>query len=166
MKELASGDFGAAWGGISSLQLGLPVVWTQARRRGFSLGDVALLDGASGRPGSRAWPRKGRIAPGYDADFCVFAPEETFTVDPARLHHRHPGDALCGPPLHGVVRGTILRGEPVDDGAPAGTAADPGRGLGMSRPAVRGPHRRRRRRTVLTGRRPGRMAGCGSSSST
>ena len=65
MKELGDGDFGTAWGGISSLQLGLPVVWTEARRRGFSLAHVASLDGEPARRGSPAWPRKGRIAAGY-----------------------------------------------------------------------------------------------------
>ena len=118
MKELG-GDFGAAWGGISSLQLGLPVVWTQARRRGFALGDVAAW--MAQQPARLAGlPRKGRIAPGYDADFCVFAPDESFTVDPARLHHRHPVTPYAGHQLQGVVRGAILRGEPVEAARPRG----------------------------------------------
>jgi len=119
MKELGSGDFGTAWGGISSLQLGLPVVWTQAHRRGFSLGDVAAW--MAQRPAQLAGlPGKGRIAPGYDADFCVFAPDESFTVDPARLLHRHPVTPYAGHRLQGVVRGTILRGEPVEAARPGG----------------------------------------------
>jgi allantoinase len=70
MKELHSGDFGAAWGGISSLQLGLPVVWTDARRRGFSIADVAAW--MSERPARLAGlHHKGRVAIGFDADFCV-----------------------------------------------------------------------------------------------
>jgi allantoinase len=119
MKEVGSGDFGAAWGGISSLQLGLPVVWTQARRRGFTLGDVAAW--MAQRPAVLAGlTRKGRIAPGYDADFCVFAPDECFTVDPARLHHRHPVTPYAGHRLQGVVRSTILRGKPVEGTRPRG----------------------------------------------
>ena len=119
MKELGSGDFGAAWGGISSLQLGLPVVWTQARRRGFTLGDVAAW--MAERPARLAGlPGKGRIAPGYDADFCVFAPDESFTVDPAKLHHRHPVTPYTGQRLQGVVRYTMLRGEPVEEARPRG----------------------------------------------
>jgi allantoinase len=119
MKEVGSGDFGAAWGGISSLQLGLPVVWTQARRRGFTLGDVVAW--MAQRPaGLAGLTRKGRIAPGYDADFCVFAPDECFTVDPARLHHRHPVTPYAGHRLQGVVHGTILRGEPVEGTRPRG----------------------------------------------
>ena len=119
MKELDSGDFGAAWGGISSVQLALPVVWTQARGRGFSLGDVAawMAQQPARLAGLR---RKGRIAPGYDADFCIFAPDEGFTVDPARLYHRHKVTPYAGRRLFGVVRGTILRGEPAGPAPPRG----------------------------------------------
>ncbi|HEY5986623.1 MAG TPA: allantoinase AllB, partial [Streptosporangiaceae bacterium] len=81
MKALDSGDFGVAWGGISSLQLALPAVWTEAQRRGFTLRDVVAW--MAGRPAQLAGlRRKGRIAPGYDADFCMFAPDKAFTVDP------------------------------------------------------------------------------------
>jgi allantoinase len=58
---------------------------------------------------------KGRIAPGYDADFCVLAPEQSFVVDPGQLHHKQPLTAFAGRTLHGVVRQTWLRGAPVDD---------------------------------------------------
>jgi dihydroorotase-like cyclic amidohydrolase len=98
---------------------GLPLVWTQARRRGFSLSDVATW--MSRRPAALAGlRRKGRIAVGYDADFAVFAPDESFTVDPARLHHRHPVTPYGGWRLRGVVRDTLLRGEPVDPARPRG----------------------------------------------
>jgi allantoinase len=119
MKELGSGDFGAAWGGISSLQLGLPLVWTAARRRGFSLSEVAAW--MSTRPARLAGLRhKGQIAPGRDADFCLFAPDESFVVDPGHIHHRHPLTPYAGRELDGVVRGTILRGEPADPDRPRG----------------------------------------------
>ena len=65
--------------------------------------------------------RKGRIEVGADADLCLFAPDETFVVDPARLHHRHPVSAYAGRTLRGVVRRTWLAGRPVDlDGEPRG----------------------------------------------
>ena len=119
MKAVTSGDFGAAWGGISSLQLGLPLVWTAARRRGRSLADVArwMSAGPARLAGLR---RKGRIAVGFDADFCVFAPDESFTVDPAVLRHRHPLTPYTGRELDGVVRATFLRGEPADGARPRG----------------------------------------------
>ena len=117
MKQLASGDFGTAWGGISSLQFGLPLVWTQARRRGCSLGDVAMW--MSSRPAELAGlSRKGRIAVGYDADFAIFAPDESFVVDES--HHRHPVTPYTGHALEGVVRGTLLRGAPAGQGSPHG----------------------------------------------
>jgi len=120
MKALDSGDLDAAWGGISSLQLGLPAVWTAARDRGHSLVDVArwMCAGPADRAGLR---RKGRIAVGADADLCVLAPDETFTVDPAELHHRHPVTPYAGMSLHGVVRESWLGGSRLDvDGPPRG----------------------------------------------
>lgn len=120
MKSLDAGDLDAAWGGISSLQLGLPAVWTAARGRGHSLVEVTgwMCTGPADRAGLR---HKGRIAVGADADLCVLAPDETFTVDPAALHHRHPVTPYAGMTLRGVVRQTWLRGSVVDvDGPPHG----------------------------------------------
>ena len=109
LKHLGSGDFAKAWGGISSLQLGLPLVWSEARRRGFGLPDV--LGWMAGRPARVARVRgKGEIAMGFAADLVVLAPDETFTVDAARLHHRHPVTPYAGRELAGVVRRTWLRG--------------------------------------------------------
>ena len=116
----AAGDWDRAWGGISSLQLGLPLVWTQARRRGIGLAQVAAWMAAA--PARLAGlTAKGRIAPGYDADLCVLAPEQSFVVDPARLHHKHPATTpYAGRTLHGVVRATILRGQLTDPARPRG----------------------------------------------
>jgi allantoinase len=119
LKRLDLGDFAEAWGGISSLQIGLPVVWTEARRRGFSLADVTRW--MAERPALVAGlQRKGRIEPGYDADFCVFAPDEAFTVDPAALFHRNPITPYGGRRLQGVVRSTWLRGQELAGDEPRG----------------------------------------------
>jgi allantoinase len=119
LKRLDVGDFGLAWGGISSLQLGLPAVWTGARARGHALADVVRW--MAERPARIAGlQRKGRLAAGADADFCVFAPDESFVVDAGRLHHRNPVTPYAGRRLDGVVRSTWLRGHPVGDGVPRG----------------------------------------------
>ena len=110
LKQRDSGDFGAAWGGIASLQLSLPAVWTQARRRGHGLADVVRWMAA--RPAELAGlPGKGVLAPGYDADLVAFDDTASFTVDPARLWHRHPVTPYAGRALTGVVRRTWLRGQ-------------------------------------------------------
>lgn len=118
LKAFDTGDFAAAWGGIASLQLGLPLVWTAARRRGIGLGDVVTWMGA-GPARVAGLTGKGQIAPGMAADFAVFAPDEEWTVDPTRLAHRHPITPYAGRRLIGVVRATWLAGRPVD-GQPRG----------------------------------------------
>jgi allantoinase len=118
LKNLDTGDFGTAWGGIASLQLGLAAVWTEARRRGFTLADVVrwMAEAPADQTGLRT---KGRIDVGYDADLCVLAPDETFTVDARQLHHKNAITPYDGRTLTGAVRSTLLRGVPVD------LAADP-----------------------------------------
>ncbi|MFD8145013.1 allantoinase AllB [Streptomyces sp. NPDC059708] len=119
--DLKTGDFATAWGGISSLQLGLPAIWTEARRRGRTLEDVVRWMSAA--PAALAGlAQKGAIEAGRDADFAVLAPEETFTVDPAELHHRNQVTAYAGKTLHGVVKSTWLRGTQIAD---HGTPTEP-----------------------------------------
>ncbi|MFG2894869.1 allantoinase AllB [Streptomyces sp. NPDC048248] len=119
--DLKTADFGAAWGGISSLQLGLPAIWTAARERGHTLDDVVRWM-ATAPAALVGLGHKGAIEPGRDADFAVLAPEETFTVDPAALQHRNKITAYAGKTLYGVVRSTWLRGRQINDGA---TLAEP-----------------------------------------
>ena len=117
--ELKRGDFGSAWGGIASVQLGLSAVWTQAAQRGFGLADVVRWMCAA--PATLAGlTSKGVIAPGFDADFAVLAPDETWVVDPVLLRHRHPITPYAGATLRGVVRETWLHGTRVDGVTPRG----------------------------------------------
>ncbi len=113
LKDLLTGDFGTAWGGISSLQLRLPLVWSGARARGHDLADVVAWT-AAGPADVAGLPRKGRIAVGADADLVVLAPDEELVVDPAALEHRHPITPYAGARLTGVVRRTWLAGRPVE----------------------------------------------------
>jgi allantoinase len=111
-----AGDFVRSWGGIASLELALAAVWTGARARGFSASDMARW--MSEAPASLAgWSdRKGRIAPGQDADLVVWDADAEFTVDPRRLQQRHKITPYAGRRLRGVVRMTFVRGERVWDG--------------------------------------------------
>ena len=117
LKRQDTGDFGLAWGGLASLQVGLAAVWTEARRRGHTLADVVRW--MAERPADLVGlTTKGRIAPGMAADLCAFAPEASYTVDVTRLHHKNPVSAYAGRTLTGTVRRTWLHGEPVDLDAP------------------------------------------------
>ncbi|MGY1594034.1 allantoinase AllB [Geodermatophilus sp. SYSU D00708] len=122
LKRLDVGDFGLAWGGIASLQVALPAVWTGARARGIPLTDVVRW--MAGAPARLAGlPGKGAIAAGKDADLVAFAPDERWTV--GELAHRNPVTPYAGRSLVGRVRRTWLRGEPVD-GSPRGRLLDHG----------------------------------------
>jgi allantoinase len=124
-KHRASGDFARAWGGISSLELALPAVWSAARRRGVNVASLAeWMSAAPARLAGLAG-RKGTLAPGADADFVVWRPEESFEVRPDALHHRHKLTPYAGRTLVGRVEATFLRGEKIYE---MGRFAGPPRG--------------------------------------
>jgi allantoinase len=110
MKRLDEGNFRTAWGGIASLSVALPLMWTEASRRGFTLLDLARLMAAAPARLAGCNTRKGRIAAGYDAGFVVFDSDREFTVTEDRLHYRHPVSPYLGETLRGVVKATYLRG--------------------------------------------------------
>lgn len=116
MKLRESGDFMKAWGGIASLQLRLPVIWTEARRRGFSLLDLARWLCANPAKQVRFDSHKGVIAAGHDADLVIWNPDAQFTVSAPSLQHRHKITPYNGEPLVGIVEKTFLRGRKIYDG--------------------------------------------------
>lgn len=119
LKDLGNGDFGVAWGGVSSLQLGLSLIWTEARRRGVGLPKV--LEWMSSRPAERVGLRsKGRLSLGYDADMAVFAQDESFVVDAKALNHKNPITPYQGKVLSGKARRTFVGGNEVDYKKPSG----------------------------------------------
>jgi len=115
LKLRDSGDFLRAWGGISSLQLRLPVMWTAARKRGY--GFDRLVEWLCRAPARLVGleKRKGSIRVGYDADLVVWNPEASFRVDAASIHHRHKLTPYAGRVLNGVVEATFLRGRKIYD---------------------------------------------------
>ncbi|WP_309107237.1 allantoinase AllB [Arthrobacter sp.] len=119
LKDLEHGDFAVAWGGVSSLQLGLSLIWTEARQRGIPLDQV--ISWMAAKPAELVRLRdKGQIAEGIDADFAVFAPDERFVVDASRLKHKNPITPYDGRELSGVIHRTYLRGNLVDFRSPRG----------------------------------------------
>ncbi|WP_426736023.1 allantoinase AllB [Glutamicibacter sp. 2E12] len=119
LKDVENGDFGVAWGGVASLQLGLPLIWSEAKKRGLKLEQVVQWMGVN--PSKLAGlGAKGSIEVGKDADFAVFAPEDTFEVDVQKLHHKNPISPYQGKTLNGVVRRSIIAGTDVDFQNPTG----------------------------------------------
>jgi allantoinase len=113
MKRVAEGNFRTAWGGIASLSVALPLVWTEASRRGFTLLDLAKWMAAGPAQLAGCGTHKGRIAAGYDADFVVFDSDRKFVVAEDKLYYRHPVSAYLGETLRGEIKATYLRGNPV-----------------------------------------------------
>jgi len=117
MKLPEQADFMKAWGGISSLQLRLAVMWTEAIARGFTINQLAeWLCAAPARLVSLE-ERKGTIAVGCDADIVIWNPMKEFRVEPGMIHHRYKLTPYAGELLRGVVEKTFLRGQMVYDGA-------------------------------------------------
>jgi allantoinase len=113
MKRLEERNFNTAWGGITSLSVALPVMWTEASRRGFTLSDLSRWMAEQPARLAGCSSSKGRIAAGCDADFVVFDPEAEFIVTEDRLHYRYPISPYMGERLQGIVKATYLRGQPV-----------------------------------------------------
>ncbi len=111
LKRLDEGNFMSAWGGISSLQFGLPLVWTEAKRRGVSL--EALARWMSRGPAQLAGLEKdkGAIAVGKHADFVVWRPEARRRIEVDEIQHRHRVTPYVGREVEGEILATYLRGE-------------------------------------------------------
>jgi allantoinase len=133
LKRAGDGDFGIAWGGISSLQLGLSAVWTRAWQRGISL-EQLLPKFTTGPATVAGLPGRGEIRVGVPAHLTAFAPDDELLVDAEQLLHRNPITAYHGRSLRGRVRMTWLAGRVVFDAVRGGVgAAGPDRGPARGR---------------------------------
>src|SRR5579859_6877840 len=115
LKQIATGHLPQAWGGISSLQLSLPVVWTAAEQRGFNEKHLAKWLSAAPAEFIGQSTSRGKLAPGYRADLTIWDPGRSFTVNPSTLYHKHKLTPYAGEELFGVVEHTWLSGEKVYD---------------------------------------------------
>jgi allantoinase len=136
MKRREEGRWDLAWGGIASLGLALPVVWTALARRGVdstvSVERVAKWMAAAPARLAGLAGTKGVLAEGADADFVVFDPDAAWTVAPEHLHFRHKLSPYIGAQLRGRVLETWLRGKQIfnlNEGANSFTGSPRGREL-------------------------------------
>lgn len=110
LKKPETGDFLGAWGGIAGLQLGLSVLWTLAKTRGYGLEQVVRWNTLAPARLAGLHERKGQLAVGFDADLVLWDDEASFVVEPAQIHHRHKVTPYAGRTLSGVVQETYVRG--------------------------------------------------------
>ena len=129
LKCSGSGDFMKAWGGISSLQLGLAAVWTEARARGGKVSDVVEWMSAAPARLAGVYGRKGAILAGFDADLVIWDPDADFTVDAAGLEHKNKITPYQARKLKGRTLRTILRGETIFERGPSPFSTRRGRWL-------------------------------------
>lgn len=115
LKLQETGDFMEAWGGISALQFGLPVIWTQAQKRGFGLNEITRWTSAAPAKLAGLDKQKGLLAPGYDADIVIWHPEKEFEVRKELIHFKNKLTPYEGMNLRGVVEATYVRGKKVFD---------------------------------------------------
>jgi allantoinase len=125
LKLMDAGDIEHAWGGISGLQFSLSLIWTEARKRGFSLEDISRLMSANTSSFIGFADSKGKIAHGFDADYVIWNPEQTFKIDNSIIQHKNKVTPYLDKELYGKVEQTYVRGKKVYDngnfqGGPAG----------------------------------------------
>ncbi|EED20207.1 allantoinase Dal1, putative [Talaromyces stipitatus ATCC 10500] len=124
-QEIPDGNFFSAWGGISSVGLGLPILWTEISRRkqiaapGGSksieqdLQDIVRWCSTNTAAQVGLSTSKGDLAVGFDADICVFDDSAEWVVEPSTMLFRNKCSPYQGRTLKGMVKETWLRGTKV-----------------------------------------------------
>lgn len=107
------GDFLKAWGGISSVQFGLSLFWTNCQKYGLNITDMVNLMCTQPAKLCGLDQYKGKMSEGFDADFCIWDPEDSFSVSDDIIHFQHKANPYMGRILKGVVHATYVRGNNV-----------------------------------------------------
>ncbi|CAG8828206.1 18310_t:CDS:2, partial [Racocetra persica] len=118
-------DFLKSWGGISTLQFGLPVLWTEAKKRGCSFHNLYTWLSKNTAKQVGLQERKGDIKVGYDADIVIWNPEETFTITKDIIQFKNKVTPYIGKTFYGTVKQTIVRGNIVYDAKKGGIISVP-----------------------------------------
>jgi allantoinase len=113
LKQIDTGNFTKAWGGIASIQFALPALWTAAKQRGCTLNDLTkwLCENPAKLIGKQH--QKGKIKKGFDADLIILDAEKTFKVTQENIHHKHKITPYLNRQLNGVVEQTFIAGKKV-----------------------------------------------------
>jgi len=115
LKKMDEGDIMSAWGGISTLGLGLSLLWTEGSERGVTLAQI--LEWTSKKTAEHAGlgELKGQLKVGFDGDFVIWDPSAEFTVTKDLLQFKNKLSPYEGLTLRGQVQQTFVRGSLVYD---------------------------------------------------
>ncbi|ALO36338.1 cyclic amidohydrolase [Colwellia sp. MT41] len=113
LKHIDTGDIEKAWGGISALQFGLPLIWTEAKDRGFTLVDLARLMSHETAKFAGLDKIKGQISVGHHADILVFDDTASFVISNDMIKHKHKITPYVGRKVNGQIMQTFVRGQQV-----------------------------------------------------
>jgi allantoinase len=113
LKEIDTGNFLKAWGGIASLQFSLSVIWTLARKNRLPLERLKTWLCENPAKLIKKADLKGKIKVGFDADLVVWNPEEKFTITKESIQFRHKISPYIGEEVYGKILKTFVAGNQV-----------------------------------------------------
>lgn len=110
LKYIDTNDIEKAWGGISALQFSLPLIWTEAKQRGFDLVKLSKLMSLETAKFAGLEHIKGQIKVGHHADFLVFDDEKEYKISTDMIKHKHKITPYVGKLVQGEIKRTYVRG--------------------------------------------------------
>lgn len=110
LKEIESGNFAKAWGGIAGLQFLLSASWTALKDEMNLIDFIPLL---TSKPAQFLGLENkiGFLKVGFDADITIWDPEVEFQVTEDIIEHRHKVTPYLYEKLFGKVQSTIINGQ-------------------------------------------------------
>lgn len=112
-KQLESGDFFKAWGGISGLQFTLPILYSEGKKRELSLEKLIPLITENPAKFLGLQHQKGKLKKGFDADITVWDETTSFEITEELIQHRHKATPYLNELVFGKVIHTFVNGAQV-----------------------------------------------------
>ncbi|MEE8524659.1 MAG: allantoinase AllB [Thermoanaerobaculia bacterium] len=109
-EEKHTGNIWTDYGGVPGVELMLPYLYSEGvRRKRITLERLVEITSTAPARFFGIDSRKGRIAPGFDADLVVFDPDESWTVRAENLHSLNRYTPHEGQTFTGRVRSLFIR---------------------------------------------------------